>query len=147
MGVLIRNTETGYEVTLDINVAKEIAAQMKAKVLDNAIMVAATKVLLPEVAKFATGVFLGQCGFLSVCLSEPFESAELAETFKVLTDGKEKFLANGDVQGPYEVPEVLNGGKSAVLFKPPVQAPTQGCDTLSAEEFLKMWEPPAKEKN
>ena len=33
MGVLIRNTETGYEVTLDINVAKEIAAQMKVKVL------------------------------------------------------------------------------------------------------------------
>lgn len=141
MGVLIRNTETGYEVTLDINVAKEIAAQMREKVISNTTLVAATRVLLPEVAKFATGVFVGQCAFLSVCLSKPFETADLARTFEAVAGGAAKFLANGDVQAAVEVPEVLN------KVTTPKPAPSTDCNTVSAEEFLRMWEPPAEEKN
>lgn len=136
MGILIRNTETGEEVTLDINVAEEVAAQMKESVLNTAAIATLGKAFLPpETVAFAVATLVGQVALL--CIIKPSVRRDFDEMAnQVLAETGAVFLKPGDVQGPVQKPSQVQ--------KP--QSESQA-ETISADEFLRMWDPPQTEVN
>lgn len=142
MGILIRNTETGEEVTLDIGVAEEIAAEMKESVINTAAIATLGKFTFPkDVVDFAVATLVGQVAFLSIIKPEVSKDFE-AISATMLAETGTTFLKPGEVQAPVQKPSQPQEPKPT----PPLAVSLDG-ETVSAEEFLRMWDPPKERLN